>query len=468
MPSVNLAHATHENDGRTSSASSIASTEDDQDGLIFSAAEEVASSPLSSLPYELIVLVLDFAAPPSLSSGVDVNLHPRQVWLCATALTARLFVEPAQELLFHSLSLRSSKQASKWLASPLLGVYATRELDITGVHSGAGLSGTQATRVLQKVRGVQWLRIADFKRLSCRIFGMDSLRGRRFVASLLARSPAHAAFYSPAGLRALVLRTSFPDKSPLPLPSVLPFNLTTLHLYHRPSDPLILAHLLSASNSHLTDLHLALPPNSPGYVSIHSTWQSHVARSLKRLTLAHKPPDALVPLLAGCHALEELNCVAAVDVPALLRHLPDGRLGRLVLEVDYNALEVINALDSHLFVAPSLTNTTTNMTTAMSGYRPHARARAPATRRMTGPLSALRHLVIRGVTESELQMLGQRSFIEACWEARFAGPGSNEDEDEDEGEDEGGRGSRITTRLVLELPDGERSEAERVRRLFVD
>lgn len=138
---------------------------------------------LLRLPYELLLDILELAALPTLAQTPENDVRPLQRWLRSMATVCRAFVEPSQAILCRYLSFSTSKQASKWLASSLTGRYATRQVSLTGVHSGSGLSGSQAMRVLQHCQGIRWLRLADFKRLSCRIFSLPSLRGKQAEAS---------------------------------------------------------------------------------------------------------------------------------------------------------------------------------------------------------------------------------------------------------------------------------------------
>lgn len=149
--------------------------DDDNDELELRQLKLQDATTLASLPAELLLHILDYAAPSALYSPQEATR--RYSWLRAVALTARCWRAPAQATLFSSISIIKPSQASRWLASPLLGVYATRELDLAGVHAGEGLSGTTAARVLSKAIGVRWLRLQDFKRLSSRLFMLESLSG---------------------------------------------------------------------------------------------------------------------------------------------------------------------------------------------------------------------------------------------------------------------------------------------------
>lgn len=129
---------------------------------------------LTSLPPELLLQIIDYASPPGCTTTSEALR--RYAYLRDTSLVCKAFSRPSQALLYSSIMIQRPTMASRWLASPLLGMYAIRELDLVGVHSGAGLSGTTAARIMSKAVGVQWLRLQDFKRLSCRCLASDNLR----------------------------------------------------------------------------------------------------------------------------------------------------------------------------------------------------------------------------------------------------------------------------------------------------
>lgn len=130
---------------------------------------------LQDLPFELLLLILEYASPPAL--GTPKEAVRRYAFLRSMSLVSRTFRGPAQATLFASLALSKPTMASRWLTSPLLGMYATQELDLAGVHAGEGLSGTTAARIIGRAVGVRWLRLQDFKRLSCRLLAAPSLSG---------------------------------------------------------------------------------------------------------------------------------------------------------------------------------------------------------------------------------------------------------------------------------------------------
>jgi hypothetical protein len=133
---------------------------------------------IESLPFELLVLILDLAVPCSLEVDSHETLAHRYSFLLSTSLLSSQFRTPSQAVLFESVRITKSATATKWLSSPLVGVYATRRLDMTGLVSGEGLSGTVATRVISKSVGIQWLRLRDFKSLGLKVFQIPSLQGK--------------------------------------------------------------------------------------------------------------------------------------------------------------------------------------------------------------------------------------------------------------------------------------------------
>ncbi|BGP27663.1 proteophosphoglycan 5 [Rhodotorula toruloides] len=281
---------------------------------------------LRDLPFELLEHILDLAsAHRDLDSPASARL--RNDFLRDCSLVSRSFRCPAQACLWAAVRVHNPHTAKKVLSSPVLGMFATAKLDLAGVHAGnEGLSGTTAARLLAKIRGVRWLRLADFGRLSARVLQNDNL----------------------SGLQTLVLMTAFPDK-----PSVLsslrfPFHLRVLHLFNRSYGPSILPILFSASRYSLTSLTLLTNSTSASYPSLTAAFPS-VAPNLRFLSLQHRASRDLTSLFSLLTNLTHLECHFAVDLPATLDSLPrTGRLSTLSLELDYNLLDVANVLTSRL------------------------------------------------------------------------------------------------------------------------
>ncbi|GAA5845201.1 hypothetical protein JCM9279_004798 [Rhodotorula babjevae] len=328
---------------------------------------------IRDLPFELLELILDYA-----SSDYDLDsakaASARSLFLRDCATVSRQLRSPAQACLWASLRIHTPAQAKRVLSSPALGHYGTRHLDLAGVHAGHdGLSGTTAARVLAKIRGVQWLRLGDFGRLSVRVLQHDNL----------------------AGLRTLHLATSFPDKPATIAALDLPFHLRSLKLYNRLYAPTLLPTLLSASRHTLTSLTLLTGSSSPSYPSLVRAFPT-VAPSLVRLSLQHRPSPALVHHFALLDRLEHLECHFAVDLAAVLDALPrSARLRTLELELDYNLADVAALLVARL-VAPSPSS-------------------AP------GPLAHLKRLRIpRAPRRAEFREFGGARLLDVCAERGVA------------------------------------------------
>ncbi|KAK4047485.1 hypothetical protein OIV83_005397 [Microbotryomycetes sp. JL201] len=337
----------------------IDSSEDDDDvryGLDDDGEDNVT---IKSLPSELLLVILDFASPPGCQSVQSTR--SRYSWLRSTSIVCKQFTRPSQALLYSSITISNSVTATKWLASPLLGMYATRELDLVGVHAGPGLSGTTATRIISKAVGVRWLRLSDFKRLSCKLLASDSLRY----------------------LDTLVLQTPFPDKAAVVELINLPFRLRTLHVYNRAYEPRLLEKILETSRGSLTSLQLSITHSAAAYPGLLAGFPA-VAPTLKRLELHHSPPNELIAMLALCPRLEHIQCHPSTNIAMLLDTLPqDVRLYSLEVRTDFNTVETLRLLGSRLFG-----------------------------RDATQILSKLRHLRVTGIGEYELYMMGQRAFVE--------------------------------------------------------
>ncbi|GJN94331.1 hypothetical protein Rhopal_007405-T1 [Rhodotorula paludigena] len=274
---------------------------------------------IASLPFELLEQILSHTVEDcDLESAKSAAA--RAAFLRDCALVSRSFRCPAQAVLWASLRVHSPAQAKRLLASPVLGQYGTRELDVTGVHSGVeGLSGTTAARVLGKIKGVKVLRLADFGRLSARVLQNENL----------------------AGLTTLILSTSFPDKPATIAALRFPFHLRTLHLFNRSYGPSILPALLSASAHSLTSLTLLTSSGSPSYASLVASFPL-VAPSLRHFSLQSRPSPDLVATFSGLAKLQHLACHFAVDLGSVLDALPqDARpraatLRTLSIELEYD------------------------------------------------------------------------------------------------------------------------------------
>ncbi|BGP03479.1 Proteophosphoglycan 5 [Rhodotorula toruloides ATCC 204091] len=281
---------------------------------------------LRDLPFELLEHILELA-----STDCDLDspksVRRRNDFLCACSLVSRAFRCPAQACLWAAVRVHNPHTAKKVLSSLVLGMYATRQLDLAGVHAGhEGLSGTTAARLLGKIRGVRWLRLADFGRLSARVLQNDNL----------------------AALQTLVLMTAFPDKTTVLSSLRFPFHLRTLHLFNRSYGPSILPILFSASRHSLTSLTLLTNSTSASYPSLITAFPS-VAPNLRFLSLQHRASGDLTSLFSLLTNLTHLECHFAVNLPTTLDSLPPtGLLSILSLELDYNLLDVANVLTSRL------------------------------------------------------------------------------------------------------------------------
>ncbi|GAA5821655.1 hypothetical protein JCM3770_003607 [Rhodotorula araucariae] len=285
---------------------------------------------IHDLPFELLELILEHA-----SRGYDLDsakpAAARSLFLRECSLVARQWRAPAQACLWASLRIHSPATAKKLLSSPVLGMYGTRHLDLAGVHAGGGLSGTTAARLLAKIKGVRWLRLADFGRLSARVLQHDNLRG----------------------LKTLLLMTSFPDKPATITALRLPFHLRTLHLFNRPYAHSILSTLFAASTHSLTSLTLLTGSGSPSYATLVTAFPL-VAPNLVHLSLQHRPSPAFISSFAHLSCLAHLECHFAVDLAAVLDALPaTGTLRTLAIELDYTLADVAALLVPRL-AAPVL------------------------------------------------------------------------------------------------------------------
>ncbi|BGP43484.1 hypothetical protein JCM10449v2_007519 [Rhodotorula kratochvilovae] len=289
---------------------------------------------IQDLPFELIEHVLDLA-----SRGYDLDsaksAAARSLYLRECSLVSRQWRAPAQACLWASLRIHSPATAKKVLGSPVLGMYGTRELDLAGVHAGhEGLSGTTAARLLGKIKGVRWLRLADFGRLSARVLQHDNL----------------------AGLKTLLLMTSFPDKPATIAALRIPFHLRTLHLFNRSYANGLLPTLFAASSHSLSSLTLLTGSGSPSYAALVSAFPL-VAPNLVHLSLQHRPSPLLTSSFALLTRLTHLECHFAVDLASVLDALPPtGTLETLALELDYNLADISTLLLRRLAAAPALSS----------------------------------------------------------------------------------------------------------------
>ncbi|GAA5821028.1 hypothetical protein JCM11251_001928 [Rhodosporidiobolus azoricus] len=284
---------------------------------------------LASLPYELIELVLFHAVSDVTIESSPSAIKERNRYLKDVALTSRLFRWPAQAILWSRLRVHAPAVAKKLLASPALGQFGTQELDLFGVHAGVeGLSGTTAARVVGKIRGVRTLRLADFGRLSARVLQHENL----------------------AGLRHLVLMTTFPDKFATVSALSFPFHLRSLSLFNRSYSPSFLHRLCSASAHSLRSLTILTSASSPAYCGLVEAFPL-VAPNLRHLSLQHRPSPALVGHFHLLTSLTHLSCHFAVDLSSVLDAIPSPAaptLRTLSIELDYNLLEVTAVLVSRM------------------------------------------------------------------------------------------------------------------------
>jgi hypothetical protein len=133
---------------------------------------------VKDLPFEVLEYILDLAAGPA-DLDDRRSIFKRYSFLRTAALVSRDFRHPAQSCLWSILRVHSPNTARHLLGSKSLKMYLTRELSLEGVHSGSdGLSGSTASRVLQKVIGVRTLRLMDFGRLSLRVLQNDNLSSK--------------------------------------------------------------------------------------------------------------------------------------------------------------------------------------------------------------------------------------------------------------------------------------------------
>ncbi|KAM0790339.1 hypothetical protein ACM66B_003224 [Microbotryomycetes sp. NB124-2] len=316
---------------------------------------------IESLPSELLLLILDFACPLGCTQSTQ-SARTRYSWLLSTSFVSKRFTRPCQALLYSSVTISKSSTATKWLSSPLLGTYATRELDLVGVHSGSGLSGTTATKIISKAVGVRWLRLSDFKRLSCRLLASESL----------------------SYLDTLILQTPFPDKDTVVEALNLPFRLRKLHVYNRAYEPRLLHKILDSSRGSLISLQLSITHSAMAYPGLMSGFPA-VAPTLKRLMLHHSPPNELIEMLSLCPRLEHVQCHPSTNIAVLLDSLHmDVRLRSLEVRTDFNTVETLRLLAPRLF-----------------STGPEARV-----------LSRLERLKVTGIGVYELYMMGQRKFVE--------------------------------------------------------
>ncbi|GAA5901901.1 hypothetical protein JCM6882_008704 [Rhodosporidiobolus microsporus] len=288
----------------------------------------MAATTLESLPFELLELILEHAV-----SDVDLESSPsaikeRNRFLKDVALLSRLWRWPAQAVLWSSLRVHSPAVAKRLLASPALGQFGSRELDLFGVHAGVeGLSGTTAARVVGKIRGVKWLRLADFGRLSARVLQHENL----------------------AGLKHLVLMTTFPDKPATISTLAFPFHLHSLSLFNRSYSAAFLHRLFTASAHSLRSLTILTSASSPAYCGLADAFPI-VAPNLRHLSLQHRPSPALTEHFHLLASLVHLDCHFAVDLPAVLDSLPasSSKLSVLSIELDYNLHDVSIILSARL------------------------------------------------------------------------------------------------------------------------
>ncbi|GAA6038783.1 hypothetical protein JCM8097_002888 [Rhodosporidiobolus ruineniae] len=285
---------------------------------------------IRDLPYELLELVLHHAV-----SDVDLTSSPaaigsRNTWLRQCSTISRSFRCPAQAVLWSSLRVHSPAMVKRILASPVLGQFAVHSLDLVGVHAGVeGLSGSTAARVLTKLsRGLRWLRLADFGRLSARVLQNENL----------------------SALRTLILMTTFPDK-PVVLTSLhLPFHLRSLSLFNRSYPSAFISRLFTSSSHTLRSLTVLTNVSASSYPALVASFPL-VAPNLRHLSLQHRPSADLVAHFPLLTSLTHLECHVAVDLAAVLDALPTPSpptLTHLTLELDYNLLEVSALLVARL------------------------------------------------------------------------------------------------------------------------
>lgn len=152
----------------------------------------------TTLPFELLEHILNLASA-NYELDSPASARQRSNFLRECSLVSRSFRCPAQACLWAAVRVHNAHAAKMILSSPVLGMYATRQLDLAGVHAGnEGLSGTTAARLLGKIRGVRWLRLADFGRLSARVLQNESLAGASSPARLIPPPFAHSPLFPQA------------------------------------------------------------------------------------------------------------------------------------------------------------------------------------------------------------------------------------------------------------------------------
>ncbi|SGY18071.1 BQ5605_C015g07969 [Microbotryum silenes-dioicae] len=337
----------------TASTSSYASSSCSPNDVIASdscrCSRKSSSSPIHSLPFELIHYIIDLTLPSDHSSRTRV--------LLSYALVSRFFLLPSQSLLNASIKLSTSSAANRWLSSKRPSTTSsshliTHALSMAGIVAGHGISANTARKCLLKAERVSTVELFDFKSLPVKALQGPSL----------------------SNLHTLYLSTSFVPlpRSSFPLllrePLYLPFRSTlrTLTLSGTPSipSPLLFA-LLQCP--YLTSLTLSLVPRSSCYPNLIEALPLALGNGLKELAIHHPPDerflqDAFGPnspherrtsASIGASNLTHLSLHPKVPLDILLEKLSASRhthLQHLDLTISYNVQGMNAILRQHFLV----------------------------------------------------------------------------------------------------------------------
>ncbi|SCV68232.1 BQ2448_353 [Microbotryum intermedium] len=332
----------------TTSTSSNACSSSSSNDVIASHPSSRKTSPIHSLPFELIHYILDLTLPPHPSHHLN-----RTNALLKYAFTSRLFLLPSQSLLNASIKLSTSSAANRWLSSKRPSTTSSRHwithaLSMSGIVAGHGISANTARKCLLKAEQVSTVELYDFKSLPVKALQGPSL------------SNLHTLYLSTSFVP-LQRRTTATQTEPLSLP--FRSTLKTLTLSGTPSIPsqLLLA-LLQCPN--LTSLTLSLVPSSPCYLNLIEALPFALRNGLKELALHHRPDAWFLQEAFGSKStlLEEgpwsspksnlthLTLHPKVPLDTLLERLSHNghtNLQHLDLTISYNVLEINSILREH-------------------------------------------------------------------------------------------------------------------------
>ncbi|ORY89426.1 hypothetical protein BCR35DRAFT_300609 [Leucosporidium creatinivorum] len=265
------------------------------------APKSLPPSPISSLPAEVLALIIEFAG------GCR---YERKPVLVRTALVARAWREPSQRLLFRHPWIISSLTADRWLASEARKRYRVTSAALSGSLEGiGGLADRMAGRidrtlkVCAELHGVETLSLCLYTAVGRHMFELPALSSlRRLIFE------DEGGVQTPASCVVHHIKPSFSLESLQLDGTVLPVIDAQFHAFAEPGK----LKQLSLSLPESTPFTLNFPgPRSPATIDLPLLLARFplVAPSLRTLALTRSAMTFLAKhphLLHHCDQLEEL------------------------------------------------------------------------------------------------------------------------------------------------------------------